>query len=295
VPRKPRLHVPGGLYHVILRGNGRQAIFFDDDDRRRWESLIEEGLERYGHRLHAYCWMTNHVHMAIQCDNDPLANFMRFVASGYARSTNKKLNRSGHLFERRHRAILVDADRYSMQLIRYIHRNPLRARLVEVLSEYHWSSHPAYQTGKGPGWLTLEWALRMFGSTTGSARRQYRRFMALEDSPCLARGFNAGGTDDGRVFGSDDFAASVGCANTRSGSSRTLTELVTDVCRKHGVDIADLRSPSREHRLARIRAEIGILAVDDGIATNAELARFFDRSQAAISRAAGRLRRRLKK
>jgi REP element-mobilizing transposase RayT len=70
-----------------LRGNGRQAIFFDADDRRRWESFIEEGVSRYAHRIHAYCWMTNHVHLAIQCHDIPLAKLMGFVASQYARPT----------------------------------------------------------------------------------------------------------------------------------------------------------------------------------------------------------------
>jgi REP element-mobilizing transposase RayT len=148
--------VPGGLYHVILRGNGRQTIFFDADDRRRWESLIEEGVSRYAHRIHAYCWMTNHVHLAIQCHDIPLSKFMGFVASRYARSTNKKINRSGHLFERRHRAILVQADSYLKELIRYIHQNPLRAGMVDDLTDYQWSSHLAYLQGKQPNWLTLK-------------------------------------------------------------------------------------------------------------------------------------------
>ena len=134
MPRKPRLHVPGGLYHVILRGNDRQNIFFDTEDRRRWESLIEEGLRRYKHRIHAYCWMTNHVHMAIQCHDVPLSGFMSLVASRYARSTNKKVNRTGHLFERRHRAILVQADSYLKELVRYIHFNPVRSGLVDDMA-----------------------------------------------------------------------------------------------------------------------------------------------------------------
>ena len=291
MPRKPRLHVPGGLYHVILRGNGRQTIFFDAEDRRRWEALIQTGLGRYGHRLHAYCWMTNHVHMAIQCHDDPLANFMRFTASGYARSTNKKLNRSGHLFERRYRSILVDASLYAMQLVRYIHRNPLRAKLVERLSEYPWSSHAAYQTGIGPEWLTLDWALSMFGDSPASALRQYRHFVALEDPSALTRQFTEGGADDERMFGTDDSGAWLNDTSTNSESRRPLSELMAEVCQEHGVSVSDLRSPSRERRYARARAEICALAIDAGIATNAELARFFNRSQSTISRATGQRRR----
>lgn len=86
MPRKPRLHVPGGLYHVILRDNNRQAIFFDDDDRHRWQSLLAEGLSRYGHRIHAYFWMTNHIHMAVQRRTVPVAQLMIKVVDGSGRN-----------------------------------------------------------------------------------------------------------------------------------------------------------------------------------------------------------------
>ena len=85
--RQPRLHLPGGFYHVILRGNGRQPIFFDNQDRDRWQEILQKALTRYRHRLHAYCWMTNHVHMAIQAGAEPLADFMRILASRYAKNS----------------------------------------------------------------------------------------------------------------------------------------------------------------------------------------------------------------
>ena len=99
MPRKPRIHLPGGFYHVILRGNGRQAIFFDSTDRQTWEDLLQASLHRYGHRLHAYCWMTNHIHMAVQAGTEPLALFMSHLASRYARYLNRA-NGAGHRFVR---------------------------------------------------------------------------------------------------------------------------------------------------------------------------------------------------
>ena len=104
MPRKPRIHVPGGFYHIILRGNARQDIYFNSADRIIWQALIEEGLGRYEHRMHAYCWMTNHVHMAIQAGAEPLARFMTYLASNYARRINlRKANRKYKppLFEQR--------------------------------------------------------------------------------------------------------------------------------------------------------------------------------------------------
>ena len=290
MPRRPRLHVPGGLYHVILRGNGRQTIFFDADDRRRWESYIEEGVSRYAHRIHAYCWMTNHVHLAIQCHDIPLAKFMGFVASQYARSTNKKINRSGHFFERRHRAILVQADSYLKELIRYIHQNPLRAGMVDDLTNYQWSSHLAYLQGKQPNWLTLNWVLSMFGDTVADARRQYTGFMQIKCRKDIRLSLRHGRDDDHRLLGDDGFRASLGSELTQPAIQRTLKKLTQEICHKYEISEAKLASGSRDRQHSRIRAEIGLAAIEGGIATNAEIARCFNRSQSGMSRAINDLR-----
>lgn len=290
MPRKPRLHVPGGLYHVILRGNSRQDIFFDPDDRRRWEALIGQGIRKYAHRIHAYCWMTNHVHLAVQCHTNPLSRFMGFVASSYARWTNKKLNRSGHLFERRHRAILVQQDSYLQELLRYIHRNPLRAGIVHKLEDYPWSSHQAYVTGRAPVWLTTEWALATFGTDLASARRRYAEFMGSEGDESIRSALRSGAEADQRVLGDDQFLASIEARWVPPGRRPSLDQLVSEACEGRGVSEAELRSRSRQRRYAQIRAEIGLAAVDGGIATGAELARRFNRSQSALSRAIGHLR-----
>jgi putative transposase len=101
--RKPRIHVAGGFYHVILRGNARQNIFLDKDDRDIWQSIVRRTLKNYDHRLHAFCWMTNHLHMAMQAGIEPLGKAMSFLASQYARRFNLRHHCSGHLFERRYR------------------------------------------------------------------------------------------------------------------------------------------------------------------------------------------------
>ena len=294
MPRKPRLHVPGGLYHVILRGNNRQTIFFDNDDRHRWESLIEVGLGVYMHRIHAYCWMTNHVHMAIQCHERPLSGFMRFIASQYSRATNKKMHRTGHLFERRHRAILVQADSYLMELIRYIHLNPIRAGLVDTIEDYPWCSHHAYLGGDSPTWLTLNWALSAFGDSLHDARRQYARFVQTECPTSIWEKFSAGSDEDHRILGDDGFVASLELQATSTKARQTLEELARTICQKHDVSVAELKSPSRERRYAAIRAEVGLAAVESGVASNAGLARYFNRNQSGMSRAISQLRRKSK-
>ena len=265
--------------------------FFDTDDRRRWESLIEEGVDRYAHRIHAYCWMTNHVHLAIQCHEIPLSKLIGFVASGYARSTNKKINHSGHLFERRHRAVLVQADSYLKELIRYIHQNPLRAGIVDDLTDYRWSSHLAYLRGRQPKWLTLNWVLSMFGDTVANARQQYARFMQVACPKDISQSLRHGTKSDQRILGDDAFLASLGSELTQPSSQRTLMELTQQICRKYKTSETELASDSRDRLYSRIRAEIGLVAIDGGIATNAEIARFFNRSQSGMSRAINDLRK----
>ncbi len=291
MPRRPRLHLPGGLYHVILRGNDRQAIFFDADDRRRWESLIALGLERHQHRIHAYCWMTNHVHMAIQCHDAPLAGFISFIAGQYARTTNKKMNRSGHLFERRHRAVPVQADSYLKELVRYIHLNPLRAGLVDALADYQWCSHNAYLNGKAPNWLTLNWVLSIFGGSHISARRRYARFIQANHSKSVWQKFRDGTNDEHRIVGDDGFIASLDSSVAPPASQQTLDEFVQTICEKYVVSPSALKSKSRDRRYTAIRAEIGLTSIENGIASNAEAARYFNRNPSGLSRSIYKLRR----
>jgi len=294
MPRKPRLHVPGGLYHVILRGNNRQAIFFEDDDRRRWESLIELGLDKYSHRIHAYCWMSNHVHMAVQCHERPISDFVRFIASQYSRATNKKLDRTGHLFERRHRAILVQTDSYLKELVRYIHLNPLRAGIVDAIDDYPWCGHQAYLDGNPPPWLTVNWVLSAFAESLCDARRQYARFLQTDCPTSILEKLSGGSDEDHRVLGDDGFIASLEQEAKPQKVQQTLAELARTICGKHDVSVGELKSPSRERLYAAIRSEIGLVAVDGEVASTADVARFFRRSQSGMSRAIGLLRQKSK-
>ncbi|MCI0517079.1 MAG: transposase [Woeseiaceae bacterium] len=292
MPRLPRLHVPGGTYHVLLRGNGRRDVFFDENDRKRWETLIESGLRRYQHRIHAYCWMTNHVHLAVQSSNSPLSGFMRFVASQYARSTNRKIDKSGHLFERRHRAILVKDDTYLKELIRYIHLNPVRGGLTTRPEDYQWSSHKAYLGSQGPTWLNVDWALRLFGNTEFDARCEYARFLQSDVSDSMLQQLRQGGQGDSRILGDDGFASSFHTGTVQRSPTRTLESLIAQVCLQHGVPESALSSSSRKRIYSQLRAEIGLAAIEEGLATNAELAKLFNRGQSGMSRAIDQLRRR---
>lgn len=290
MPRKPRLHVPGGLYHVFLRGNGCRAIFFDSEDRSRWETLLESGLRRYGHRIHAYCWMTNHIHMAVQCRTEPVSSLMRYVASRYSRETNRKMRRSGHLFERRHGLILVQADQYLKALVRYIHQNPLHAGLIDDLAAYRWSSHLAYLGQGKPDWLTVDWVLSMFGDTELVARRRYRGFISQNGDSLPLQLFRQGIESSDRVLGDDPFCEAAVNESDKRQAAQSLDEILEQICATHGVTEIELISKSRVRRNARIRAMIALEAIEAGAATSAIVARRFGRSESVLSRSLARLR-----
>lgn len=109
MPRRPRLHVPGGFCHVTLRSNHRRDIFFRPEDRQQLDTIAGEVIERFKSRLHAYCWMTNDIHALVQVRDTPLGTLIRRIAGRYARTVQRRFQTTGHLFERRYPALLVDA------------------------------------------------------------------------------------------------------------------------------------------------------------------------------------------
>jgi REP-associated tyrosine transposase len=290
VPRKPRLHLPGGLYHVVLRGNGRQPIFRTNDDRWQWQSFLGLGLARYQHRVHAYCWMSNHIHMAIQAGAEPLAGFMRFVASRYARYFNRETGRPGHLFERRYRAILVQQDEYLLELVRYIHLNPVRARMVTDPADYQWSSHNAYLQKRRADWLTVDFVAGLFDTNRRGARLAYARFMTAQPTDTTLQLLRNGISEDDRILGDDSWTKDVLASRHSPVTHRNFDDLVQDTCRRYRITESALASRSRSRLNSNIRAEIALAATNQGIATVTEVAKRFGRAHSGLSRALNRLR-----
>ncbi len=291
MPRKPRLHVPGGIYHVILRGNNRQPLFFSASDRLDFESLVEGGVARYACRVHAYCWMTNHVHLAVQAGRQPVGGFVQWVAGQYARRLNRRKSRCGHVFEKRHRALLVGGESYLLELIRYIHRNPVEARMVEKAGAYRWSSHAGYVGGDTRDWLTTHWVLSLFASRLSEARRLFDEFVHDDDAEARScNGFDRGGNVDDRVVGDDRFLEQVmeRAVQPAPLSLRSLDDVVASVCEAHGIREVELIDRTRTRRYAKIRAEIAKKAIEMGVATLSQVARRFGRSDAVICRSVKR-------
>ena len=207
--RKPRIHYPGALYHVILRGNARQDVFSDEKDRYRFYLLMQEGIERYGHRVLAFCLMTNHIHLALQVGEVSLSRIMQNLAFRYTRWVNWRLKRSGHLFQGRYKAVLVDADSYLLELGAYIHLNPVRASMVATPEAYPWSSHRAYLGNELIPWLNTDYILSQFSATLSNARRQFVEFVAERSKDGHQDEFYGIGSMDNRVMGEDLFVENV--------------------------------------------------------------------------------------
>lgn len=152
--RQWRIEYSGALYHVLSRGNGGQDIFNTDDDRTLFLDLLEELVQRFNLEIYAYVLMSNHYHLLLKTLEPNLSRSMQWFGTTYTRKFNLKHHINGHLFQGRFKSIIVENDAYLLRLSCYIHRNPLRAGMVERLADYPWSSYPFYgYMKKPPGWL----------------------------------------------------------------------------------------------------------------------------------------------
>lgn len=282
MPRLPRIHVPGGFYHVILRGNHRQDIFFCDEDRQLLESIVGEIISRFCARVHAYCWMTNHIHLLIQVSDYPLGAIMLRIASRYARAVQSRFSTTGHLFERRYRALLVDADSYLLQLVRYIHLNPVRAHLVIDPLDYRWSSHRTYLGKENTSWVTTDATLRLFHSERIRAVEAYGRFMGEHAADENHDAELAPHPHDGRILGDDQFLFRILGTEYIPRSRETLQEIVAKSCVRFEVTEESLISSSKARHLVAARAWVAHHAVRHRIASICAIARHFNRSESAI-------------
>lgn len=176
--RPLRIEFPDAFYHVTSRGNERKTIFRNQRDRKRFLSYLESAHHRYGAILHVYCLMGNHYHLLIETPRGNLSQILHHINGAYTTYFNLRHGRSGHLFQGRFKAILVEKDSYGKELSRYIHLNPVRSGLVKNPSEYGWSSYRYYiGRAREPQWLTTAFILGFFGGRRQSTYRKYREFV----------------------------------------------------------------------------------------------------------------------
>ena len=203
MPRQPRLDAPGVLQHVMARGIERRKIFWNDKDRSSFLNRLALILEETQTQCYAWVLIPNHFHLLLRTGATPLSTVMRRLMTGYAVTFNIRHRRSGHLFQNRYKSVVCEEDPYLLELIRYIHLNPLRTGLVKDLKEldkYSWTGHSAILGRRKNSLIpnkpnkqekpdqpdipekslaekTVEDVLRYFGESLKVARRRYRQFV----------------------------------------------------------------------------------------------------------------------
>jgi len=195
MPRQPRIDLPGHLYHIIAHGAERQILFKDKLDYNcfidRWEKVLKESI---GGGCFAWALMPNHLHLLIRSGRYGLASMMRQLLTGYAVYFNLRHKRIGHLFQNRYKSILCDTDKYLITLVRYIHLNPLKAKIVKGMKElalYPWTGHGVLSGRSKREWQDVDAVLGIFDSRAGPARKRYAEFIA--DGVGLKEDFEGGG------------------------------------------------------------------------------------------------------
>lgn len=175
--RKPRFEYPGGVYHLIQRGNNREYIFREKEDKEFLLDLIREYRDIMDFDLYGYVIMGNHYHFVIKISEAPLKDIMHRINNKFSRYYNQKYKRSGHVFENRYKGILVIDDRYLLSLIRYVHQNPVDAKICNRVEDYIWSSDKDYRTNNQIGMVDIDFILNMLSENRSQAIRAYKEFM----------------------------------------------------------------------------------------------------------------------
>lgn len=180
MPRKARIDAPGALHHIIVRGIERRRIFSDDQDRDNFIERLGDIVTETKTYCFAWALIPNHAHILLRSGQTPLATVMRRLLTGYAVSYNRRHRRHGHLFQNRYKSILCQEDNYLLELVRYIHLNPLRAKIVKSLKEsdkYLYSGHSALMGKIQREFQDTKYVLRLFGEKVPVARKSYRAYV----------------------------------------------------------------------------------------------------------------------
>jgi REP element-mobilizing transposase RayT len=175
--RPQRIEYEGACYHVTSRGNERRKIYFGEADYEKLKSYLKEAQQKYSYVLHCYVLMSNHYHLLIETPNANMSKVMHYINGSYTNYVNRRRRRSGHLFQGRYKAIVVDRDRYVLELSRYLHLNPVRAKMVSKPEDYRHSSYRSYVFRKGEEIVSRNLILEMISTEGKEARKRYRDFV----------------------------------------------------------------------------------------------------------------------
>ncbi len=277
--RRPRLFAAGLLYHAIVRGNHKQKTFLGEWDYRAYLERLARYRKRYGVKLYAYCLMPNHVHLLLESSRVPLSRFMQGLQQSYTQYFNWAHHKVGHLFQGRYKAIICQKDEYLLQLVRYIHLNPVRSKLVKSPEQYRYSGHRIYLEGKKTEVVEPGPVLKLLGGSKG-----YRRFV-LDG---LAEGHKEEyyEVEDQRFLGSEDFGEKVREeleGERERVQRRSLGSVAEELARRLRISPQVLKGPERTWKVARVRGLLAyVLTRRMGFSVK-EVAAYFGRDQTSIS------------
>lgn len=287
--RKPRIHYHSAVYHVILRGNAGAPIFFSDQDRYRLYLIFQYAVEKFGCRVHAFCLMKNHIHLVVQTGDIPLSRIMQNISLRFTKWINYTQSRTGHLFQGRYKALLIDADAYLLELVRYIHLNPVRAGIVAAVDEYPWSGHKAYLGKELLPWFTTGYVLSMLSPDAEQARKAYDLFAHDGIGEGKRNEFHSG-TCEGRILGTDSFADEILSMVDQQGEQEySLSEVIATVCAHFHISEEMLAAAGKARPMTEARAVAAAIVQTDPHLRLTELAKLLRRDISALGKAAQRI------
>ncbi|WP_051273144.1 transposase [Desulfotruncus alcoholivorax] len=269
--RKPRIHFPGALYHVMVRGNNGEKVLLDDIHKRKYFDVLARYKEKLGFKLYAYCIMDNHAHFLIEVQDISLSQIMQRIQQVYTQWFNRKYSRTGHVFQQRYKALLCDKDSYLLQLIRYIHNNPVKANLNGGI-EYKWSSH-AYYVGKEKGdFIDMSEVLSIFSANSREALKQYLRFMNQKPEKIIYKNF-------------EELQPKMQAVKNKEAKKKiSIDEIMETICINENVNIDELTRRTKIQRISDIRKAIVLLSERYCKITNTVLAQKLNLPLSMISK-----------
>jgi putative transposase len=269
MPRKPRIELPGGLYHVISRGNNRRRVFRSPDDYLKFTEILAAQKSKLPFYLYGYCLMPNHIHLLIEMRHDPISRIMQRVLTSYSQHHNRKYRKTGHVFQGRYKSILCQSDQYLGELVRYLHLNPVRARIVSRPEDYEYSGHRAYLGMVAGELVDAEPVLRHFGGNKRRAVEVHRRYVEAGVGQKHREEYYR--VAEGQLLGSEEFLEEV---EHRVGEHRSkrvwpkevrIEELLSAAERMSGLVREELCSNSKRRATVAVKEAVIVLGRRAGI------------------------------
>lgn len=282
--RPLRIEYPGALYHITTRGNERKKIYKDSSDKKQFLEILEDYSDRLGILIHCYVLMDNHYHLVMETPGANLLKVMHGINSYYTGYFNRKYKRAGHLFQGRYKGILIDRENYLIELSRYVHLNPVRAKMVKRPEEHEWSSYRGYiRKREAEKWVYYYWILSSFGVGDRKARSRYREYVEGEIRNKISDPLEK--LVGQVILGGEEFRGMIRGIIKKQGISEEIVhrdsllskynagDIIGIVARELGVDEKEIRNRGRGENIAR---NVGIYMVKKyGGMSNKEVAEEF--------------------